>query len=110
MNLAMLHDPPPDQCSAPGPESAGPAIADVECDVIEVKVRSRGFYAAGFRHYYVDSTGRVFLIRGPGGATFQRVDDLPDDAEVDRNAPADDVLWHLGTVAELEVEGAPCSR
>lgn len=110
MNLAMLHDPPPDQCSAPGPESAGPAIADVECDVIDVKVRSRGFYAAGFRHYYVDSTGRVFLIRGPGGATFQRVDDLPDDAEVDRNAPADDVLWHLGTVAELEVEGAPCSR
>lgn len=110
MNLALLHDPPPDQCSAPGPESAGPAIADAECDVIDVKVLSRGFYAAGFRHYYVDSTGGVFLIRGPGGATFQRVDDLPDDAEVDRNAPADDVLWHLGTVAELEVEGAPCSR
>lgn len=110
MNLALLHDPPPDQCSAPGPASAGPAIADFECDVVEVTARPRGFYTAGFRHYYVDSAGRVILIRSPGGATFQRIDDLPDDAELDRNAPADDVLWHLGTVAELEAEGPSCSR
>lgn len=110
MNLALLHDPPPGQCSAPGPASAGPALADIECDVVEVKARQRGFYTAGFRHYYVDSAGHVILIRGPSGATFQHVDDLPDDAEVDRNAPADDVLWHLGTVAELEAEGSSCSR
>lgn len=101
--LEELHV-PPDQCLAP---TALDAACDLPCEVVEVKQRPRGFYVAGFRHYYVDTAGHVTLIRGPSGAAFQRVDDLPDDAEVDRDAPADDVLWRLAEVRELELGGRP---
>ena len=56
--------------------------ADLECTVVEIRLRETGFYQTATRTFYVSRRRDVYLLQAPGAAlTLQAVDDLPQDAE-----------------------------
>lgn len=56
-------------------------IGDLECTVVEARLREPGFYQTDTRVFYVSRDRLVYLLQAPGaGLILQREDDLPEDA------------------------------
>lgn len=54
---------------------------ELDCTIVEARLREPGFYATAMRVFYVNRRRQVFLLQAPGAAlTLQTIDDLPPDA------------------------------
>ncbi|MDC0722487.1 hypothetical protein [Nannocystis bainbridge] len=63
---------------------------DLECTVVEARLREPGFYETATRVFYVTPRRDVYLLQAPGAAlTLQAVDDLPHGASAVARAAVD---------------------